>query len=182
VALVKPAIFQVVGYQNSGKTTITAKLIQTLTGNGIKTVTIKHHGHGGKPDVAAEKDSTKHLAAGALATIVEGEGRLILQAENIECSLDDQIKLMEHFQPDVILIEGYKLRNYPKLLLIRDKEDLQLITRVTNIIAIVCWKEEWRDYLKQYTEIPTFLISDETAFRWIADTIENSVHKIDEKI
>jgi molybdopterin-guanine dinucleotide biosynthesis adapter protein len=180
VALVKPIIFQVVGYQNSGKTTVTRKLIQTLKSAGVTTVTIKHHGHGGKPDVADSKDSTKHLRGGALASIVEGEGRLILQAENIESSLEDQIRLIKHFQPDVILIEGYKFKNFPKLLLVRDKKDLLLLTMITNVNVIMYWEEEWQGYLKQYPEIPSFHISDETAIIWLAETIKNSVQKVDE--
>lgn len=177
----KPTIFQVVGYQNSGKTTVITKLIQSLSDDGIKTATIKHHGHGGKPKVMDEKDSTKHLKAGALASIVEGDGRLILQAEKIECSLENQIKLMEHFKPDVILIEGYKWKKHPKLLLIRDKIDLPLVTTMTNVRLIMYWEEECRDYLKQQTELPTFHISDEKAFIWLGQTIKNSVHKMDEK-
>ena len=49
MALVTPFIFQIVGYQNSGKTTFLNKLISHLTAVGINTATIKHHGHGGKP-------------------------------------------------------------------------------------------------------------------------------------
>ena len=97
MALVKPVIFQVVGYQNSGKTTITAKLIETLGESGFKTVTIKHHGHGGRPDTAKQKDTEKHLDAGALASIIEGDGRLILQADNYESTLEEQIAMLEFF-------------------------------------------------------------------------------------
>jgi molybdopterin-guanine dinucleotide biosynthesis protein B len=95
VALVRPVIFQVVGYQNSGKTTFTAKLIETLVESGLKTVTIKHHGHGSRPDVVERKDTEKHLAAGARASIIEGDGRLILQADNYESTLEDQITLKD---------------------------------------------------------------------------------------
>lgn len=45
------SILQIVGYQNSGKTTLMEKLIQALTYEGMKVATIKHHGHGGYPEV-----------------------------------------------------------------------------------------------------------------------------------
>ena len=97
MALVKPVIYQVVGYQNSGKTTFLLKLIQVLKGYDLKVATIKHHGHGGYPDVSQQKDSSKHLDAGAAVALVEGEGRIVLQAEDSNWNLDEQIKLMELF-------------------------------------------------------------------------------------
>ena len=73
-----------------------------------------------------QKDSSKHLDAGAAASLVEGEGRIVLQADDSECSLDEQIRLMDFFQPDIILIEGYKKQPYPKLLILRNEDDLLL--------------------------------------------------------
>ena len=69
VALVRPFIFQMVGYHNSGKTTFMNKLLSCLKAEGIKTVTIKHHGHGGKPAVVEETDSALHISAGAVASL-----------------------------------------------------------------------------------------------------------------
>jgi molybdopterin-guanine dinucleotide biosynthesis protein B len=135
LALVKPVIFQVVGYQNSGKTTFLLKIIHTLKKQGLTVVTIKHHGHGGKPDVVQKKDSSRHLEAGALAALVEGEGRLVLHAENSEWNLEEQLRLMEYFRPQVILIEGYKQERYPKLVLVKEKGDYLLLTKVNNIKA-----------------------------------------------
>lgn len=171
MALVKPVVFQVIGYQNSGKTTLTTKLIKALKDRGLKTVTIKHHGHGGKPDAADQKDSSKHLSAGSIASIVEGDGRLILQAENFEISLEKQIELLNFFYPDVILIEGYKQENYPKLLLLRDKQDLILLEMVKNVTAVVYWMEEMREMIKANSNLPTFLIHDETAISWAVEFI-----------
>jgi len=178
VALVEPFIFQVVGYQNSGKTTISTKLIKTLTDRGIKTVTVKHHGHGGgKPDVIEQKDSSRHLSSGAIASIVEGSGRVILQADNLNLSLEEQIELLKFFQPDVVLIEGYKQKNYPKLLLIRNKEDLPLLEVTTNICAVGYWSEELNT---EYT-YPAFSINEDACVHWTAEFIQGNVHKKDEK-
>lgn len=179
MALVKPVIFQVVGYQNSGKTTVTMKLIQTLKEHGLKSVTIKHHGHGGKPDVFQQKDSTKHLVAGAQAALVEGDGRLILHAENSVWDLEEQIKLMESFHPDVILIEGFKLKKYPKLLLLRETNDLSLLTKVNNVKVIIYWDDEIKRFLEEQTKIPFYAIEDEMGIVQTVQTIKKEVHKID---
>ncbi|MCL6570198.1 MAG: molybdopterin-guanine dinucleotide biosynthesis protein B [Bacillus sp. (in: Bacteria)] len=181
MALVRPVIFQVVGYQNSGKTTFTAKLIETLVESGLKIVTIKHHGHGSRPDVVEQKDTEKHLSAGARASIIEGDGRLILQADNYESTLEDQITLLGFFHPDVILIEGYKLKTYPKLLIIKEKSDLTLLKKVNNIKAILYWKEELKDHIAVHLNVPCFFIEDSTAINWIVQLLQTQVHKVNEK-
>jgi molybdopterin-guanine dinucleotide biosynthesis adapter protein len=179
VALVKPVIFQVVGYQNSGKTTFLINLIQGLTGEGIKAVTIKHHGHGGKPEGEHGKDSGRHLEAGAIAALVEGDGRIILQAEDSNWSLEEQIRLMEFFQPDVILIEGLKLELYPKLLILRDKDDLSLLEKVNNINWIIYWEDSLREKIKP--GIPSFHIEDKQTVQLITQTIKKYVQNIYDK-
>jgi molybdopterin-guanine dinucleotide biosynthesis protein B len=183
VALVKPVIFQVVGYQNSGKTTTVTMLVQALQTLALKAVTIKHHGHGGKPEVYQQKDSGKHLAAGALASLVEGDGRLILQTENSVFDLESQIKLMEYFQPDIILIEGHKQKDYPKLLLLRDQDDLSLLSKVNNIKVIMYWDEKMKRFLgeQQGQGMNYFSIHDDTAIVRIAHILKNLVHNMDEK-
>ncbi|WP_066252097.1 molybdopterin-guanine dinucleotide biosynthesis protein B [Neobacillus drentensis] len=179
MAVVKPVIFQVVGYQNSGKTTITSKLINDLVKKGLKTVTIKHHGHGGKLAALPQKDTEKHLNAGALASIVEGEGSLILQADNFFPSLEEQIELMKFFHPDIILIEGYKQKPYPKLLLVRDESDLSLLNTVSNVLGILYWKEEMQRQIASRINVPSFQIDDAGALIWTEHLLQELVHKID---
>ncbi len=54
-------ILQIVGFQNSGKTTLTEKLIFRASIAGLKAASIKHHGHGGTPDTElSSKDSIRH--------------------------------------------------------------------------------------------------------------------------
>lgn len=169
MALVKPVIFQVVGYQNSGKTTFMTQIINGLTAEGLKVVTIKHHGHGGKPDIHKQKDSARHIESGAAASIVEGNGRLLLQSEKPVWTLTEEIKLMEFFEPDIILIEGYKREKFPKLLLVRDKMDAERLKQLENVKAIVIWNESLMGYMD--TKIPCFHINDSTVEKKIIDRI-----------
>jgi len=175
MAMVKPVIFQIVGYQNSGKTTFTLKVLQKLKAMQLKTAVIKHHGHGGKPEIVKDKDSTRHFLAGADISIVQGEGRLILHAEENEFGLQNQLKLLSLFNPDVILIEGYKNEPYPKLLLIRNANDFELITKLTNIAAVVFGDEELSTALQQ--EIPWFTFEEESAADWLVQLLINCVKK-----
>ena len=63
----------------------------------------------------------------------------------------------------MILIEGYKLKKYPKLLILRDNSDLTLLKKVNNIKAIVYWKEELKDQIAAQLIVPCFPIQDDAA-------------------
>lgn len=170
MALVKPTIFQIVGFQNSGKTTFVKKILQELSNEELTTVTIKHHGHGGKPNTTEEKDSVQHLKAGAVASIVEGDGRLILQAEKKKWSIDEKIRLLSFFNPDIILIEGHKFDSYMKAVLLRGQEDLHLLEKLENIQVIYYWDDF---YVKSNNQIPCFHINDWNGYKWLVQFLKN---------
>ena len=128
-------IIQIVGYKNSGKTTLCTKLIETLVQNRYRTASLKHHGHGGIPVGLEETDSFKHKEAGAYITGVEGDGLLQLSSDNWK--LEQLISIYELFEIDVLVMEGYKRANYPKIVMLRDEKDLSLLEELDNIIAVV---------------------------------------------
>ena len=133
-------IIQIVGYQNSGRTTLVEKLVTLVAEEGLRVGTIKHHGHGGKPDLDdIGKDSDIHRQAGAVATSVEGGGVLRLHCEKSNWQLSEIIELYKLLNIDVILVEGYKMNEYPKVVLLRKKEDQVLLDKLTNIIAVISW-------------------------------------------
>ncbi|GGI17827.1 molybdopterin-guanine dinucleotide biosynthesis protein B [Gottfriedia solisilvae] len=132
------SILQIVGFQNSGKTTLIEKLINKSNQNKLVTATIKHHGHGGTPDgVITSKDSSRHLDAGAIVSSVEGDGVLQLRTNFIDWNLEKTIQLYRYFSADLIIIEGYKQENYPKVVLIRSEFDLQLLDTLSNIKCVI---------------------------------------------
>ncbi|WP_078412963.1 molybdopterin-guanine dinucleotide biosynthesis protein B [Priestia abyssalis] len=169
----KPSIFQIVGYQNSGKTTLAAKLIKRFTQEGQRVATIKHHGHGGMPAAGDEqKDTFCHREAGALITGVEGAGMLQIHARKEEWTLNDIIRLYEAFSMDVILIEGYKQAEYEKVVLIRSEEDLSLLRTLKNIICVISWVPLSPEISEVY---PTFHIKDEKTYvEWLIERMGKS--------
>ncbi|PLR97754.1 molybdopterin-guanine dinucleotide biosynthesis protein B [Bacillus sp. T33-2] len=170
--MVKPLVFQVSGFQNSGKTTLILDLIKRLSYMNIKTATIKHHGHGGQPDLPLKKDSGRHVAAGAAASLVEGEGRILLQAEKDDWTLEEKISLMSFFKPDLILIEGYKYENYPKAVLIRGEEDLKLLEELQQIEVVLCRDSDLTEKLQSWQEQPVFFADDEQGCMWIVEYLK----------
>lgn len=172
MALVKPFVFQIVGYQNSGKTTFMNTLLAQLKRKGLKTVTIKHHGHGGKPTISEEKDSASHIKAGAVASLVEGGGRLILQAENIDWSLEDKLQFISALKPDLILVEGHKYEKYPKLLFIRNDDERHLLHELDSV-ELVLYQE-----LLEVDEIcQSFQRNDPKAVQWLMDYFHDQTKK-----
>jgi molybdopterin-guanine dinucleotide biosynthesis adapter protein len=135
--VVKPFIFQIAGYKNSGKTTLVQGVIRELQRQGYTAVTIKHHGHGGRPDVLENKDSSLHIRAGAMASLAEGGGSILLQADRIDWPLERLVQLMAIFAPDIILIEGYKEECYPKAVIVRDLDEASGLSCLENIHAVI---------------------------------------------
>lgn len=164
----QPVIFQLAGYSNSGKTTLLKKLISLLSKDSERVVTLKHHGHGGKPDLLQDKDSSQHLGSGAIASLVEGDGRILLQAEKISWSLQEQIELIIPLQPDFILIEGYKQEHYPKAVLIRKPQDIELLTKLTNIVVVYCW-EKGLVSCDPLFGVPVFQLDDLAGLCWLKE-------------
>lgn len=164
-------IIQVVGYKRSGKTTLIKKLISSILKDlSLNVATLKHHGHGGEPNIVKGTDSYEHLQAGALMSGVQGENRLQLKiAHSSHIDLEEIIAIYKHFPIDLLLIEGYKRAPYPKIVLLNDSADEHLL-RLENIIAVGGWS---RPTLleKQYL---TFSINDFEAYKQLFNKLVNN--------
>jgi molybdopterin-guanine dinucleotide biosynthesis adapter protein len=133
-------ILQVVGYKNSGKTTLVEKLIKEAAHQGYRVGAVKHHGHGGYPDLYERwNDSNRHRQAGAIVSSVEGNGLLQLQATQDKWSLQQILHIYSFFPIDVVFVEGFKKEKYPKIVMLRSNDDLPLLTSSENIIAAITW-------------------------------------------
>lgn len=165
------SIIQIVGYQNSGKTTLVEKIVHALAESEMKVATIKHHGHGGFPEVA-QKDSERHREAGAVVSSVEGAGLLSLSSLRDEWSLQEIIRLYEFFEVDTILIEGYKAEKYPKVVLLRSAEDIELLHKIENVVAIITWDKALSNLREEYK---VFHITEEKLYvDWFLQTVRSA--------
>ncbi|PEF77869.1 molybdopterin-guanine dinucleotide biosynthesis protein B [Bacillus toyonensis] len=165
------SIIQIVGYQNSGKTTLVEKVVYALAESEMKVATIKHHGHGGFPEVA-QKDSERHRKAGAVVSSVEGAGLLSLSSLREEWSLQEIIRLYEFFEVATILIEGYKKENYPKVVLLRSAEDVELVHKVENVVAVITWYNAPVNLREEYK---VFHITEEKLYiDWFLQTVRSA--------
>ena len=132
-----PLIVQVVGYKNTGKTTLVCKLVERFKADGHTVATIKHDAHDFEIDRPGT-DTWKQQQAGADMTAITSPHRTAwLSAAPL--SLDELIARMAG--ADVILIEGFKDAPYPKLVLLKQPEDSRLLG-LSGVIAAVCWDED----------------------------------------
>ena len=103
------------GFSGSGKTTLLEQLIPLIRSRGVCVAVIKHAHH--KFDIDKPgKDSFRHREAGAREVMVVSGFRWALMHELVdeaEPSLEDLCKRLSPC--DLILVEGYKFSNIPKI-------------------------------------------------------------------
>lgn len=162
---INTSVLQVVGYQNSGKTTLVTKILKMLKKNNFRIGTLKHHGHDGTPlSLDTNKDTFKHRFAGAAVTGIEGKGLLqITCADENYLTLNRLLELYETFSLELILVEGFKNEPFPKIVLLKEPQDEELLNKLNNIVLIICWYDSFPK-----STIPSFSIRDESAYlSWI---------------
>ncbi|OQM46589.1 molybdopterin-guanine dinucleotide biosynthesis protein B [Anoxybacillus sp. UARK-01] len=166
-------VWQVVGYKNSGKTTLIEKWIQLAVQAGYKVGAVKHHGHGGLPETGqTSTDSNRHLRAGALAAAVEGGGMLQLHAIHPEWTLSKILHMYSLFSLDFVLIEGYKDEPYPKIIMIRTPSDWEQLGHLQNIIGVIAWQKDFVPFDIPY---PLFSLDNEqTYLQWVMNEVEKA--------
>lgn len=129
-------VIQIVGYKNSGKTTLAKTLIEALANQGVRVASLKHHGHGGVPVGIEETDSEKHRRAGAVLSGVEGDGLLQVSKQK-SWDIEQMLAIYRLMDIEVVIMEGFKKQSYKKIVLLRKEEDLHLLKEVTNIKAVL---------------------------------------------
>ena len=105
----------IVGSSGSGKTTLITEILPLLRERGLRVSTVKHAHHGFDMDRPG-KDSYLHRAAGAEEVMVVSGGRWALLREHdgeSEIELSDLLNRMT--QVDLVLVEGFKRMNLPKI-------------------------------------------------------------------
>jgi len=164
----------IIGRGNTGKTTLIRSLIHELGQLGYSVAVIKHdpHDHG---EVDREgSDTWDFRKAGSKAVILASPKRITLFKETPQEQMPEDIFPLCG-DVDLIILEGYKTRKYPKIFMWTGKEDLDAGPD-WDLLAVIYAKEEKKQASEHFgkMDIPLFCRDDATE---IASFMEEHIIK-----
>jgi molybdopterin-guanine dinucleotide biosynthesis adapter protein len=130
-------VFGFAGYSGSGKTTLIEKVIPLLKSLGLTVSLIKHAHHSFDIDKPG-KDSYRHREAGAQEVLIASSQRWVLMHELRQKSEPSLTELLTQFSAcDLVLVEGYKFSDVPKIEIFRSEAGKpRLDAKTHNIVAV----------------------------------------------
>jgi len=157
-------IVSIVGKSNTGKTTLLEKIIAELAKRGYRVATIKHNRHGFSIDHEG-KDSFRHKKAGAVMTVISSPQQLALIRDVDHDYSFDEIRNEFIKEVDIILAEGFKINDYPKIEVFRFQISGELsCQKKEHLLAVAA-------DVQLDLDVPCLNIND---FQSITDLIENT--------
>jgi molybdopterin-guanine dinucleotide biosynthesis adapter protein len=130
-------IISIVGASNSGKTTFLEKLIPELAGRGYRVGAMKHDVHGFEMDREG-KDTWRLKKAGANTVAISSPDQ-VASIRRVEAELEvKEIAARLFWTEDILITEGFKSSNFPKIEIFRSVVEPQPICSLeNNLVAIV---------------------------------------------
>lgn len=139
------------GTSGTGKTTFLEKLIRELKKRHLRVGTIKHHDHDFEFDKPG-KDTWRHAQAGADAVALSAPGKVALVRKvDEELPLDRVAELIGSV--DIILVEGYKRADKPKIEIHRTAHSRELLCAPEELLVLVS-DADWN------IGVPVFALDD----------------------
>lgn len=125
-----------VGASGSGKTTFLTQLIPELNARGYRVAVIKHHPHTGLETDTPGKDTWRLAQAGAVHVTLAAPDQLVHhQKLTREWSPEEIAATIQGV--DLILTEGYKEENLPKVEINRRTHHPTLVSPMADLLAVV---------------------------------------------
>ncbi len=130
-----PPVVSFVGKSGVGKTTALEKVIRELKRRRHRVGTVKHDSHGFDVDRPG-KDSWRHAQAGSDAVVISGPHKMaLIRQVDRELALDELLPLMGDI--DLVLTEGYKRGDKPKIEVTREECGTDLLCTEDELIAVM---------------------------------------------
>lgn len=133
-----PPVIAIVGWKNSGKTTLVTKLIAELVARGHRVASIKHAHHIFEIDHPGT-DSYRHREAGASAVAVVSARRVALVREISQGEEPSFAEVLARLGPaDLVIVEGYKSLPLKKIEVRRRESNREAALAAVdpNVVAI----------------------------------------------
>ena len=157
-------IVGIVGWKNSGKTYFASKIIKKLKIKNYRVASIKHAHHEFDIDHKGT-DSYFHREAGSSQVLVSSSKRWVKITElnnSKEQTLNDLLNQLS--ETDIVIVEGFKNDNHPKIEIIKKGNNDYLFNKILNIKAVIS-EEKINTDLKQFKKdeidnIVNFILED----------------------
>jgi molybdopterin-guanine dinucleotide biosynthesis protein B len=157
-------IISIVGNSHSGKTTLLESLIEELKQRGRQVAIVKHSHHADDLDTA-HKDTWRLTRAGSALSAINSLDHLAIYRRTDHYFDPREISDFVLWDYDVVLTEGFKSSDYPKIEVHRREQGQELLTDPRQLLAVVT--DEPLD-----VSVPQFSSED---IKGIADLIEKSI-------
>ena len=161
-------IIGVVGWKNSGKTTLIEKLINEFNRRNITVSTIKHSHHNFSVDKRGT-DSFRHFNAGTKETILSSEKKWIKFSRQLSDSKLDLSYLVAQITPvDIVIVEGFKDSDHIKVEVVGSLSDKKPLYETDKTICGIIIDQQ----KIQNSSLPQFQRDD---VQKICDFIEKTI-------
>lgn len=137
-------VYGVIGWKNSGKTSLMERLVAEITGRGFSVSTVKHVHHDVDLDQPG-KDSHRHRSAGASEVVLASAHRFALMREHRGPEPELPEILARMAAVDLILVEGYKRDAHAKIEVFRREAGHNLIQPNDPLVRAVATDSDLGD-------------------------------------
>lgn len=169
-------IISIVGKSNSGKTTLLERIITELKQRGHKVAIVKHSHHANALDTES-KDTWRFTQAGSELSAINSLDHLAIYRRMDRYFDPQEISDFVLWDYDIILTEGFKGSNYPKIEVHQSEQGDDLLTDPELLLAVVTDKPLALD-VPQYSRDDIKGISDLIEETIINKTRENHISLI----
>ncbi len=109
-----PPVVAIYGHSDSGKTGLIVELVRKLDKEGLRVCTVKHSPEGTSLDKEG-KDTWRHRQGGSRLTVLSTETETAFLVPG-ELKLEEIVRALGSLEdPDLVLAEGYKEEDLPKI-------------------------------------------------------------------
>ncbi|ATX64426.1 molybdopterin-guanine dinucleotide biosynthesis protein B [Roseinatronobacter bogoriensis] len=130
-------LYGVTGWKNTGKTGLMERLVAEMVARGLTVSTVKHAHHDTEIDHPG-RDSYRHRVAGAREVVLSSPRRWAVMHELRDRPEPMLAELLTRLSPvDLVLVEGYKRANHPKVEAYRAETGRDLLARENGTIRAV---------------------------------------------
>jgi len=128
----KPTVIAVIGTKKSGKTSLIAFLMSSLTEKGLKIGSVKHVPKANFTLDKPNTDTWRYVKSGAKVAVCVSRDELatIRRTKTVDRSLEEILNLLRGDEVDLVFLEGFRYlvagrRDVPKILTAKNLEDLK---------------------------------------------------------